>query len=61
MINMWLREYIRAISANTQHHKDNVKLAFGTYDLKIFGSTDVFFGPYNNNLNKHGSKELKHV
>lgn len=61
MMNMWLRECIRAMSSNNQHHKDNVKLSFGTNDLKIFGSTDVFFGPYNNNLNKHGSKELKHV
>lgn len=61
MMNMWLRERIRAMSSNNQHHKDNVKLSFGTNDLKIFGSTDVFFGLYNNNLNKHGSKELKHV
>ncbi len=38
----------------------NVKLAFGTNDLKIFGNTDVFFGPYNNNLNKH-AEEVKRV
>jgi len=24
------------MSTNNQHHKDNVKLAFGTYDLNIW-------------------------